>query len=451
VFGHCDPVTGEELQALMETVFARDRVDSLAREYGVVERARALDVREFLVALVLTGGTDRGGRQYDALRTYIENGAVRVARSAFYSWFNDPLERLLMTLLQDALAHAHRVEKLLPGILGTVSDWRIVDSTTVKLDDELIEEWPGTGDYAALKVHKEWSVGAGNLLSFKITPARDHDSPHLIVDESRRGTGLLIDLGYASLARLADCEKHDVRYVIRLKDSWKPRIDRIVRGAVGGDIVATGDFDVLLEQDIFLHNDRAIDADVTVGRGSSSIKSRLVGVPTPKGYCFFLTNLPRKTHGPLQVGDLYRVRWEIEVDNKVDKTGARIDAITARKPVSVRILLLASLLNTVLARIIVQREKLAIVKQKAQGTRAPLHPIQVVRAMTMCQRALLLTLDNQQSTSSDWSKAMMRIRDLGHDPNWRRRPSVLDIIQGLTGEPQPRRVKGKKLPAKGTN
>ena len=37
---------------------------------------------------------------------------------------------------------------------------------------------------------------------------------------------------------------------------------------------------------------------------------------------------------------------EIEIDNKVDKAGARLDEISARKGVSVRILLLASLLNT---------------------------------------------------------------------------------------------------------
>lgn len=437
----------------METVFDRGRLQSLARAYGVVARERALDVMEFVLALVLTGGTARGGRQYDALRTYIENGAPKVARSAFYSWFTDPLEKLLSTLLTDALTQAHQVEKLLPGILSTVSDWRIVDSTTIKLDDELIAEWPGTGDYAALKIHKEWSVGTGNLVDFKITPARDHDSPHLVVDESRRGTGLIVDLGYASLARLAACEQHDVRYVIRLKDSWKPRVDRIVRGAVGLDIKETGDFDVLLDEDVLLRDDRAIDADVTVGRGTNSFKSRLVGVPTPKGYCFFLTNLPRRTHGPLQVGDIYRVRWEIEIDNKLDKTGARIDEITARKPVSVRILVLASLINTVLARTIVQREKLAIVKAKAQGDRPPLHPIQVVRAMMICQQVLLLTMGDADAEASDseWSKAMGRIRALGHDPNWRRRPSVLDTIQGLVGDPHPRRVKGKKLPANRPN
>jgi hypothetical protein len=238
---------------------------------------------------------------------------------------------------------------------------------------------------------------------------------------------------------------------MRLKDSWKPRVDRIVRGAVGLDIKETGDFDVLLDEDVLLLDDRAIDADVTVGRGANSLKSRLIGVPTPKGYCFFLTNLPRRTHGPLQVGDIYRVRWEIEIDNKVDKTGARIDEITARKPVSVRILVLASLINTVLARTIVQSEKLAIVKAKAQGERAPLHPIQVVRAMMICQRVLLPTIRDAEVTDSDWSKAIGSIRALGHDPNWRRRPSVLDTIQGLVGEPQPRRIKGKKLPPKPAN
>lgn len=444
-------MTGEELRELMETVFAPGRVEELARAYGVVERERALDVAELVLALVLTGGTERGGRQYDALRTYIENGAPKVARSAFYSWFTKPLERLLETLLADALEHAHRLDKLLPGILGTVTDWRIVDSTTIKLDDELTSEWPGTGDYAALKIHKEWSVGTGNLVSFKITPAREHDSPHLVVDESRRGTGLLFDLGYASIERVDACERHDVRYVMRLKDSWKPRVDRIVRGAVGDDIVATGDLDLLLDEDVLLRDGCAIDADVTVGRGSSSVRARLVGVPTPKGYCFFLTNLPRRTHGPLQVGDIYRVRWEIEIDNKVDKSGARIDAITARKPVSVRILVLASLLNTVLARTIVQSEKLAIVNARAQGTKPPLHPIQVVRAMGGCLQLLLRTLKDEEVTDSDWSKLMVRIRGLGHDPNWRRKPSVLDKIQGLVGEPQPRRVKGSKLPRKPTN
>ena len=293
-------------------------------------------------------------------------------------------------------------------------------------------------------------MGRGNLVTFHLSPAREHDNPHLTVDEARRRTGLLVDLGYASFDLLRRCKAHDVRYVIRLKESWKPRVDRIVRGALPADILKTGDLDILLGDHVLLRDGHAIDADVTVGRGESAVASRLVGVPTPKGYCFFLTNVPRRTHGPLQIGDIYRARWEIELDNKVDKTGARIDEITARKPTSVRILLLASLLNTTLARIIVQREKASILAAKADPSdpakKPPLHATQVVRAMRVSHSAVLAVLSGVVPDKFEWNRIMGNIRSLGHDPNWRRRPSVLDVIQGLTAPPDRRRA-SKKAPS----
>jgi len=65
------------------------------------------------------------------LSNYLDSGAPRVVRGGFYAWFNDPLERLLTELLRRAQVEARNVPKLLPGLLGTVSDWRIVDSTTM--------------------------------------------------------------------------------------------------------------------------------------------------------------------------------------------------------------------------------------------------------------------------------------------------------------------------------
>ena len=62
---------------------------------------------------------------------------------------SDPLEALLSELLRRALEAAHSVPKLLPGILGTVADWRIVDSITIALRPNLIAEWKGSGEYAA--------------------------------------------------------------------------------------------------------------------------------------------------------------------------------------------------------------------------------------------------------------------------------------------------------------
>lgn len=436
-------MTGEELREHLRKTLDVKKIHALAAKYGVQERERKLLVFELVVALILSGGTHEGGRQYDVLRTYVENGAPRVRRGTFYAWFTEPLLGLVTELLDQAIALGQQQRKLLPGILGGVTDWRVFDSTTIRLDDALLDTFPGAGEYAALKIHKEWSVGTGNLVGYKISPAREHDSPHLIVDERRRGTGLLVDLGYASIERLEECERYDVKFVMRLKENWKPTVDRLVRGAAFPDAVEGGDFDALLDQDIIVLVGHAIDADVTVGRGVLKVACRLVGIPTPKGYCFFLTNLSRKTHGPHQVGDLYRVRWEIEVDNKVDKAGARLDEISARKPVSARILVLSTLLNTTIARTIVQSEKLAVVDAKktpsTPASRPPLHPILLMRALASAHGTVTRLLLSDTSELPSWRKLMSRLRDFGSDPNWRRRPSVLDTIQGLTAPPIARR------------
>jgi putative transposase len=440
---------GDSLRVHLRETLSAEAIHGLADKYGVQERERKLDVFEFVVALILAGGTHEGGRQYDVLRTYLENGAATILRGTFYGWFTVPLLRLLTDLLDRAIAVGQRQPKLLPGILGGVRDWRVVDSTTVRLDDDLVGDFPGTGDHAALKVHKEWSVGTGNLVAYKITPAREHDSPHLRIDEDRRGTGILIDLGYARIERLSECDTHDVKYVIRLKDNWKPTVNRLVRGSSFPDLAEGADFDTLFDEDVIVLDGQAIDADVTVGRGAVRIRCRLAGIPTPKGYCFFLTNLSRKTHGPHQVGEVYRVRWEIETDNKVEKAGARLDEITARKPVSAQILVLATLLNATIARTIVQSEKLAVVAAKRTESdpapRPPLHPILLMRALSSAHGTITRLLWSAEDCTLEWRKLMSRLRGLGCDPNWRRRPSVLDRIQGLTAPPGPRRRGGRAV------
>jgi hypothetical protein len=312
-------MTGEQLKTLMLDLFDHDLVFALARRYGVVERHRSLDLVRFVLALVFTGGTEECGRQYAVLQRYIESGAPKIVRGAFYAWFTEPLELLLSELLRRALQAAHSLPKLLPGLLGTVSDWRIIDSTTIALRPELIREWIGCGEYAAVKVHKEWSVGLGNLVEYHLSPARDHDSKHLKVEANRRGTGLLVDLGYASHQLLRDCTEHGVQYVIRLKSNWNFRPIALHCGQLGDQLGIDTDVEMKLSRATVMTDNETLDVDVVIaGSTSQPIQSRLVGVPSPSGYCLYLTSLSRSTHGPYDVGDLYRVRWEIEIDNKVD-------------------------------------------------------------------------------------------------------------------------------------
>ena len=76
----------------------------------------------------------------------------------------------------------------------------------------------------------------------------------------------------------------NVKYVVRLKDNWKPTVNRLVRGSHFPELAEEADFDTLFDEDVIVLDGQAIDADVTVGRGAVRVRCRLVGIPTPKGY-----------------------------------------------------------------------------------------------------------------------------------------------------------------------
>jgi hypothetical protein len=125
-----------------------------ATHFGFVERDSQLDVAGFLLALLLCGGTHDGGRPRDVLRAYLEQGHGHVERSACYARFNDALEAVLVALLDRAIAAGQAQPTWLPGILAGVTDGRVFDSETIKLPKGAYAEYPGGGEYAAIKVHK---------------------------------------------------------------------------------------------------------------------------------------------------------------------------------------------------------------------------------------------------------------------------------------------------------
>jgi hypothetical protein len=355
-----------------------------------------------------------------------------VARSAFYRWFDEPLERFMAALADQALAYARAEQVDLLGIRGVVKDWYIVDSTTVTVRDALREEFPGTGAYAALKVHKVLSVGCGAPVHYHFSPAREHDSRHLTIDESWRGCGLLADLAYASLARLRACNTHGVRFVIRLKDNWKPTVDSIARGRLTQEFCPGTDRDVLLAEEILELDGRAIDADVRVGSRKDPLHLRLVGVHTPKGYGFFLTNLPPRI-GPRQVADLYRGRWEVELSIKLDKSVHRLDQIDAERPCSLKALLHASRIASIIAALLAHTHnaRLRPPQEGTPRTEAPLHPRRIALQLALSCQSIAQALDLKGAAAKRrWQQIAALLMHSGKDPNWRRRPSVLDQLRG---------------------
>lgn len=427
------PLTGSDVREIFETVLPDDALREAISAAGLQQRERKLNSLMLLRSMIIAASTGNGGRQADAMKLYFESGAKKVARGGFYSWFGVPLERTLEAVRDRALSFAASQPLDLPGALGSeVKDWHIFDSMTVALERELMDEYPGAGDYAALKVHKRYSVGVGTTVAFHLSPAREHDAPHLVIDESWRGLGLLCDLGYASHRLLRACEEFDVRYVIRLKENWKARVTHIARGREAATFVPGTDFDDLLAAGVIRLDGRVIDADVTLGGGNSRITARLVGVPTEKGYCFYLTNLAPRV-APRTVADLYRVRWEIELDNKLDKSCHRLDQIGARTAPAVRALVYASITASILVCLITHRDRLSQApppRKGAERTKPPVHAQGVARMIAVAAvsiaRAFQLT---GEAADKEWEHFAGLFRH-ETDPNWRRRPSILDQMRG---------------------
>ena len=255
-----------------------------------------------------------------------------------------------------------------------------------------------------------------------------------------------MDLGYASLEFIGSCEKHGVKYVIRLKDNWKPRVERINRGEVQAELAPGTDLDMLIEDEVIVLGGRCVDGAVTLGRGKKTISARLVMIPGPDGYLAYLTNLARGTHGPHQVGELYRVRWEIESDNKLDKSGGRLDQIRATTESSVRILLCAALLHSMVVDVLIHRDNLD--RAECQDVRrAPLHRLSLAYALRLRHPELLAALSCPGRAHKHWCRLAGLLSAEGRDPNWRHRPSVLDRLRGLVApRGRPRKKKMRDCP-----
>jgi hypothetical protein len=232
-----------------------------------------------------------------------------------------------------------------------------------------------------------------------------------------------------------------VRVVMRLKEHWKPKVDDLARGQVTHEFLPGSDCDALLADDTFVLDGRTVDADVPVGQGKVAVHLRLVGVPPPKGSCFFLTNLPPQI-GPRQVADRYRVRWEVDLSIWLDQSVNRLDAIAAEQPCTLKTRRQAALIASTIAALLAHTHHVHTRPQQpgAPRTEAPLHPRRLAWQLAVsCQSiAHAFELTGAEATQR-WNKIAELRTHSGKDPNWRRRPSVLDQLRGWKRQPLARK------------
>lgn len=292
-----------------------------AFDLGALVRVRKIDIAALVTVLVL--GVPVGQRRSIAglRRAYELATHTEVAPSSFFERLTAALAALIKALshrLIDSLSMAHGHH--LKSAIKAVNDVLATDSTV--FGDE--------------KLHAVTNVLGTSANRIKVTDKNTHDSQAWKrIGKWIRGHLLLIDLGYYDFHLFWRIHNQEGFFLSRAKTNFNPIITASNRRHRGRSIDVVGQRlqDVLpkLKRSIF---DLQVQVEVKkrVYKGvqrTVPFEMRLVGIwNEEKGrYHMYLTNLGPDELGAELAGEIYRLRWQVELMWTSLKTEGRLAQI----------------------------------------------------------------------------------------------------------------------------
>jgi hypothetical protein len=106
----------------------------------------------------------------------------------------------------------------------------------------------------------------------------------------------------------------------------------------------------------------------------------------------------------------------------------------------------ASLISSILVNSIVHTHNRATPTKAGVRTRPPLHAGLVARMLATAAFRIADALEREgDDATSEWNKLADIIVHTGEDPNWRRRPSLLDQLRGWRATPATKRKLSSRM------
>lgn len=321
-----------------------------AADAGFGQRNRKCTPVLFFWTLVL-GINAQAQRSLSSLRRFFVSITGRtITSSAFQKRFSgeaaEMFRRVFEGLLEKSVAASSRV---LPPKLRRFRDLLSIDSTVFPLHDKLSRHFYGCccpGNRATARVSVSFGLSDHRLRAAEISPGRVSEVHFFPISEKLRNHLLLFDLGYFSLQRFRDLQAVGAHFICRLFKSANPVIEQVHQGGVRRRHYVGRK----LRQVSF--RGPWVDLDVALGHKGRQVRLRVVGAwnQQARGYHFYLTTLDRRTFGPGDVSETYRLRWQVELLFKELKSICRLAQIPTRKPAGVLCLIYATLIMHLLSR-----------------------------------------------------------------------------------------------------
>jgi len=344
----------------------------LARETGFVRRQRRLDGASFAQALVFGWLARPCGSVEHLARTSAAADCPVTAQALQQRW--TPAAALFLhQLLEAAVALVVAGRRTSLSLLNRFAAVVVIDSSTLSLPAVLAPLWRGCGGghrpedgQAAVKVSVAYDLVAGALLGLRLAAGRTHDRAAAPDYDVPRGSLLLRDRGYFSVAGLqavaaagnyylsrvqagtvlwCEGQRHTLSHLVRqlrLRAGDPPRDLALELGAEGRLPVRGVVW-------------RVTPAECRRRRAALRKQAKKKGQPVSAealvlaGYHVLVTNAPADLLTAEEAHELYRARWQIELLFKLWKSVAGLAASRSRNPWRVLCEVYAKLLGALCA------------------------------------------------------------------------------------------------------
>ena len=347
------------LAQIVTTALPSALIESLADQLGVVRRRRRIPIAPLVYTLVLATLCDKRPGWAALHRRFVAATGRRVARSSFYERLTEPLARLIAELCRRALMRARRRRTAHPleSELGEpFARVLALDSCSIALRASMRSAMRSCQKLGAgFKIHT-----VCNALTFE--PHRVRLSAQAAHDEFGardirrwcKGALVLMDLGYYSFEAFWRISSSGGFFVSRAKSSFNARIVKDLGRGPGRRARIVG----LKWKQALKATERAeLDAIVELvwytksraGRVRHTLLCRAVSIRGPEGKVWtYLTNLGDEEWSAGEIGDLYRLRWSVELLFRSCQSGAGLDWQPSAKEHLVRLRVDATLLGLAL-------------------------------------------------------------------------------------------------------
>jgi DDE family transposase len=335
----------------LKGILSEKKLNRLGRQTAFTKRVRNINAFQMVISMVTALGDKQTRYLSEILRCFNQLTGQSIHYKPFHNQLSKPeLAALMREVTNRVFTHwINDVLKYKKESLSQFSQILIQDGSSIMVHRSLKAVYPGRFSNtcpAAIELHTTLNLTQGCFEQASITPDSFPEREELPALESLQGQLLLADRGYYSGRFISDLNQAGGYYVLRAKGLKTVRVHQAI--SKSGQALTGKTTPKLCDVIDRLPKNDLIDMDIEIK--DQLFRVIAYWVKKEKQYTFLVTNLSRQHFTATEIGQLYRLRWQVELLFKECKSYNNLRGFQTANATLQESLIWASLIATTLKR-----------------------------------------------------------------------------------------------------